>query len=149
MTLIRPMRQYEDLEVAMIYKECHPTFPKRPHRWFESHPTLVLELDREIIGYTSYALVMQPEVCQDGEVMIGYGIDIRPGHGGKGYGRRLCDARLQVARDVGAKVFVGHAAPDNEAMIKLFTRDGFKPMKRVPDAYPDGTAMILFMGPIV
>lgn len=149
MTLVRPMRTFEDGDVASIYRLCHPDFPKRPYRWFEAHPTLVLEHEREIVGYTSYAVVMQPDVCPDGEVMIGYGIDILPGYGGKGFGRLLCNERLRVAREVGAKVFVGHAAPDNEAMIKLFTKDGFKPMTRVADGYPDGKAMILFMGPIV
>lgn len=145
--MIRPMRVFEDGDVRHIYRACHPTFPKRAKRWFEAHPTLVLEVEREIVGYTSYSVVMQPEVCPDGEVMIGYGIDIRPGHHGKGYGRLLCDERLAVARAVGAKVFVGHAAPDNHAMIRLFEKDGFKPFGQGA-TYPDGSPMLLFIGPV-
>lgn len=148
MTFVRPMRAFEDIDVNEIHRLCHPSFPKRPHRWFEAHPTLVMEADREIVGYTSYSVVMQPEVCSDGEVMIGYGIDIKPGHQGRGYGKDLCKERLAIARIVGAKVFVGHAAPDNAAMIRLFESDGFKPMSRVAEGYPDGSPMLLFMGPI-
>ena len=143
--MIHPMRLYEDVDVRGIYRACHPGWPLRAPRWFEAHPTLVLEVEREIVGYISYSLVMQPEVSLEGEIMIGYGIDIKPGHHGKGYGRLLCNERLAIARSVGAKVFVGHAAPDNTAMIRLFEQDGFKPYG-VATAYPDGTLMRIFMG---
>ena len=106
----------------------------------------MLEVEREVIGYTSYSFVMQPEVTTLGEVMIGYGIDILPGHHGKGYGRALCDERLTIARAVGAKVFVGHAHPDNHAMIRLFEQDGFKPFGQA--AYPDGGTMLIYMGKV-
>ena len=98
------------------------------------------------LGYTSYSVVMQPEVSRTGEIMVGYGIDIKPGHHGQKYGRALCDARLAIARAVGAKVFVGHAAPDNHAMIHLFLQDGFREFGRAPGAYPDGSAMLIYMG---
>ena len=140
------MRLFEDTDVRGIYHACHPGWPARAPRWFEAHPTLVLEVEREIVGYTSYSLVMQPEVSLEGEIMIGYGIDIKPGHHGKGYGRLLCDERLAIARAVGAKVFVGHAAPDNAAMIRLFEADGFRPIKEVPNGYPNGGTLIFFMG---
>jgi len=145
--VIHPMRAFDDIEVRAIYALCHPGWPQRPPRWFEAHPTLVLEDHNEIVGYTSYAVVMQPELCADGEVMIGYGIDIAPSHQGRGHGRLLCEARLDVARAVGAKIFVGHAAPDNQAMIRLFEADGFKPYGD-GGAYPDGSRMLIFMGPI-
>lgn len=148
MTNIRPMRQFEQVDCEIIYHECHPAYPKRSRRWCEAHPTLVIEVDREIVGFTSYSMAIQPDVCPDGEVMIGHGVYVRPSHRGKRYGRLLCDARLQVAREVGAKLFVGGTAPDNEAMIKLFKADGFEPYHRVPDAYPDGKPMLFFMGPI-
>jgi len=142
------MHAFETREVEAIYRLCHPTFPARAPRWFEAHPTLVVDSAGEIVAYTSYAVVMDPNVCPDGEVMVGYGIDVRPGYQGRGYGRLLCNERLALARAVGAKVFVGHAAPDNEAMIRLFEADGFKPMQRVAEGYPDGSPMLLFMGPI-
>jgi GNAT superfamily N-acetyltransferase len=141
------MRLYEDADVRAIYRACHPTWPARPPRWFEAHPTLVLEHQRAIIGYTSYSLVIQPNVSMDGEVMVGYGIDLLPGYHGKGFGRALCDERLAVARAVGATVFVGHAAPDNVAMIRLFEADGFT-RHGVPSAYPDGTPMHIYIGKI-
>jgi RimJ/RimL family protein N-acetyltransferase len=142
------MNPYEDDAVRAIYAACHPKWPERAPRWFEAHPTLVLLAHGSVVGYTSYSLVVRPETCQDGEVMLGYGIDIAPGHWGMGYGRKLCDARLEVARAVGAKVFVGHAAPTNHAMIRLFEQDGFRPMSVGSGAYPDGTDMVVFMGPI-
>lgn len=147
-TQVRPMRESEDEIVHAIYMLCHPTFPPRAWRWFEAHPTLVLLVDGAVVGYTSYSVVMDPNVCADGEVMIGYGIDIKPGHQGKGYGRLLCDERLALARAVGAKVFVGHADPGNLAMGLLFESDGFKPVQEVAGGYPDGTKMLLYMGPI-
>ncbi len=145
--MIHPMRAFDDIEVRAIYALCHPAWPQRPARWFEAHPTLVLEERNEVAAYTSYAVVMQPELSQASEVMIGYGIDVRPDFQGHGYGRQLCEARLNVARAVGCTVFVGHAAPDNQAMIRLFTADGFKPYGD-GGKYPDGTPMLIFMGPI-
>ena len=144
--MIRPMRLYEDIDVRGIYAACHPTWPAQPPHWYTAHPTIVLEIEREIVGYTSYSLVMQPELSQEGEIMIGYGIDIKPGHHGKGYGRLLCDERLAIARAVGAKVFVGHAATDNHAMRRLFEQDGFKVYGSSTD--PDGRPIELYLGPI-
>lgn len=145
--MIRPMRGFEESDCRAIYAACHPGWPAQRPRWYEAHPTLIALEQGEVVGYTSYSLVMQPEVSLEGEVMIGYGIDIKPGHHGKGIGRALCDARLELARAVGAKVFVGHAAPGNDAMIRLFARDGFTPVQEVPNGYPDGP-LVLFMGPI-
>ena len=144
--MIRPLATSEEPEVHAIHAACHPTFPPRPARWFEAHPTLVCEVDGVIVGYTSYSLVMYPEVSREGEVMVGYGIDIAPGRHGHGLGRALCDERLALARALGAKAFLGHAAPDNHAMLRLFERDGFKPYGEA--AYPDGTPMLIFMGPV-
>src|SRR5262245_26676664 len=107
------MRLYDEADVRAIFAACHPAFPRRPSRWFEAHPTLVAEVAHEVVGYTSYSVVMQPEVSRDGEVMIGYGIDVRPDYAGKGIGRALCDERLTVARTLGCTVFVGHAAEGN------------------------------------
>ncbi len=160
--MIRPMRTDEDEAVRAIYRACHVGWPERPALWFEAHPTLVLEVKgdvvgrtaggtplhtTEIVGYTSYSVVMQPDVCPDGEVMIGYGIDIKPGYQGKGYGHDLIAHRLNIARAVGAKVFVGHASPKNKAMIALFEHDGFVTLGQ-PSQYPDGTPMWFFIGPV-
>ncbi len=160
--MIRPMLPDEDEQVRAIYRACHVGWPERPAMWFEAHPTLVLRVKgdvvgrtaggnpihtTELVGYTSYSVVMQPDVCPDGEVMIGYGIDIKPGYQGKGYGHDLIAHRLSIARAVGAKLFVGHAAPNNHAMIALFEHDGFKPFGKT-SAYPDGTPMRLFLGPV-
>lgn len=146
--MIRPMRLYDDIEVRAIHALCHPSFPAPPTRWFEAHPTLVAIERDEVVGYTSYSVVIQPALCAEGEAMVGYGIDIRPGFQGHGYGRQLFDARLNVARAVGAKVFVGHTWPGNTAMIHLFDRCGFKPHGE-PTTYPDGQPMQLYFGRIV
>jgi RimJ/RimL family protein N-acetyltransferase len=147
--VIRPMRTFEESDCRAIFRECHPRAPQRAPRWFEAHPTLVAVITGdEVVGYTSYSLVMQPDVSREGEVMIGYGIDIKPGFHGQGYGKALCAARLEVARVVGAKVFVGHATPDNKAMIRLFESDGFRPVQEVPNATEDGEPLVIYMGPI-
>lgn len=146
--MIRPMRTDEDEQVRAIYRACHTGWPERPAMWFEAHPTLVMVLGNEVVGYTSYSLVMQPNICPDGEVMMGYGIDIKPGHQGKGYGHDLIAHRMNIARAVGAKVFVGHASPKNAAMIRLFEHDGFKHYGEDLAFYPDGTPMWLFIGPV-
>jgi RimJ/RimL family protein N-acetyltransferase len=144
--MIRPMRVFEDSDVRAIYRACHPTWPAQRSRWYEAHPTLVLEVDTAIVGFTSYSVGPPTDPALHGEMMVGYGIDIAPGHQGQGYGRLLCDERLAIARAVGAATFVGHAAPDNHAMIRLFERDGFKPFGEAKD--PDGGLILLYVGPI-
>lgn len=143
--MIRPMRSFEETDVRAIYRACHPTWPRQPDRFYEAHPTLIALEQGDVVGFCSYSLGMAPEISA-AEIMIGHGIDIRPGHEGKGYGRALCDARLVVARSVGATVFLGHAAPDNHAMIRLFERDGFKPYGATTD--PGGGRVLLYMGPV-
>jgi len=144
--VIHPMRSFDDVDVRTIYTLCHPRGPKMPPRWWEAHPTLVMEVGHELVAYTSYALVMQPNVSTEGEVMIGYGIDVKPGHQGKGYGRELFEARLEVARVVGAKVFVGHALADNAVMRRMFEQHGYRPVKTI-EGTPEGD-LVLFMGPV-
>ena len=144
--MIRPMLARDESAVRAIYAACHPTWPAQPPRFYEAHPTLVLEREREILGSTSYSLIFAPDQTLSTEVMYGHGIDIRPGHHGQGYARALCDERLAVARAVGATLFIGHAAPDNHAMMRLFDRDGFKPYGEARD--PDGRPIQLYIGPV-
>lgn len=143
--MIRPMRPDDDAAVRAIYAACHPTWPPPPPRWYEAHPGLVALSGSTIVGFCSYSVGPALSTLA-GETMTGYGIDVAPGHQGEGHGRRLCDARLDVARAVGAKLFVGHCAPENAAMLRLFERDGFKPHGEAKD--PDGGRVLLFVGPV-
>ena len=145
--MIHPMRLYEDTDVRGIYAACHPGWPARAPRWFEAHPTLVLEVERAIVGYTSYSIGLPPGPNPtEFEIQWGHGVYVRPDARGRGYGRHLCDARLAVARALGLRTFFGMTQPDNHAMIHLFEQDGLKCYGEAPNAYPDGSAGVFYFG---
>jgi len=53
----------------------------------------------------------------------------------RGWGRRLVDAAIEVARDQGARALFLEVATDNEAAVALYQGLGFKAVGRRPSYY--------------
>lgn len=109
-------------QVRHLAMLCRPDRPVRPPEWYLAHPTLVASLENDrIVGFTSYTVVLVPGF---GDTMYGQDVCIHPEHRGKGLARELHAARLQVARVIGVKIFMGVAHPDNKAMVRILEASG-------------------------
>jgi hypothetical protein len=53
---IRPMRPDEEPKVRTIYRAAHPEWPERSSLFYYAHPTLVLEAEGALLGFTSYSI---------------------------------------------------------------------------------------------
>jgi GNAT superfamily N-acetyltransferase len=113
--------------------------PERPKNWFFANPTLVaMEGERRVIGFTSYTVTLIPGF---GQTLYGQDVCVHPGHRGLGIARELHRARLQIARDIGATVFMGVTHPAQTAMVRILEESG---MHR---CLPSGDEFI-YTGPI-
>jgi len=146
---IRPMAPEDEPIVRAIYSDCHPGWPQRPAKWYVAMPTLVAEVDGGVVGFCSYsiALAPKPEIAN---TIIQYGQDIcvSPFYRGQGVGRALADARIDVARDVGAVSYMGFTQPRNDAMKAIFRAHGLESHGILPSYYPDGSAAVIYVGKV-
>ena len=139
------MRPDEDPKVRAIYQAAHPGWPERSRLWNYVHPTLVVEDEGALLGFTSYSV--GPDEL--GYVCYGVDVAILPRFQGQGYGRRLADERLRYGRDVGCDRFIGATQPDNIAMRTIFEAQGFEELPlQIGNAFPRGTPAILYGGSI-
>lgn len=126
-----------------IFRQAHPGWSEPSPLFFFAHPTLVLQSDGALLGYTSYS------VGPDDRGLVLYGADVAvlPQFQGQGYGRQLADERLRYGRDVGCTRFLGLTQPDNHAMRAILRRQGFDELPlRLPTVFPHGTDGVLVGG---
>lgn len=116
--MIRPMRPDEEFAVRELRRRCHSG--EVPLGFYFVHPTLVLEQDSEVIGFTSFTLSPMPE----GYVAYGVDLCVAPEYRGLGHGRALHAERARLCREHGAVDFVGTAEPGNEPMIRILASAG-------------------------
>jgi GNAT superfamily N-acetyltransferase len=114
--------------------------PAQPKNWYFTHPTLVAIVgDKQVLGFTSYTVALMPGF---GNVMYGQDICVHPDHRGLGIATDLHAARLQMARDVGVKTFMGTADPTNKAIVQILEKSGLHRCLPVSDN------SYLYVGPI-
>jgi GNAT superfamily N-acetyltransferase len=139
------MRPDEEPKVRAIYREAHPGWPERSPLWYFAHPTLVMQSDGALLGFTSYSIGHDDR----GLVIFGVDVAVLPRFQHQGYGRQLADERLRYGRDVGCTRFLGATQPDNLPMLTILERQGFTQLPlRVPNVFPHGTDAILIGGEI-
>jgi ribosomal-protein-alanine N-acetyltransferase len=103
------------------------------------YPAWVLHEDGDIVGYFLMSVAA-------GEAHV-LNICISPDHQGHGYGRRLLQALLHIARGRGAERVFLEVRPSNAGAIKLYHEEGFNEIGRRPRYYPshDGREDALVM----
>lgn len=136
------MHPTEDWGVRSLYARCHPGAPPPPQNHYQCHPTLVLYDSVRLVGFTSFTLSPTPK----GYVAYGYDLCVAPERRQEGLGALLHTTRCRIARDLGAIDFVGVTAPDNAAMVAIFTRAGLLPKETHPHFYPDGAPGVVWIG---
>jgi GNAT superfamily N-acetyltransferase len=92
-----------------------------------------------VVGSTSFSLSLPPtmELARvANEVCYGHGVEVDPALQGTGRGWRLAEARHQVVRDMGAKLFLGMTWASNAPMLRIFEKQGLTRHADIPGAYP-------------
>ena len=128
---LRPMRE-DDLDAVLAIEQRAYPFPWTRGIFRDclraDYPAWVLVEDGEVIGYGVLSLAADEahvlNVCAAPEVQ------------GRGHGRRLLRALLQLARGRGAQRVVLEVRPSNAAAIALYHDEGFNEIGRRPRYYP-------------
>ena len=141
-TSLRPMREVDLDAVLAIEQRAYP-FPWTRGIFRDcllaDYPAWVLQQDGHIIGYGVLSLAADEahvlNVCTTPEAQ------------GRGHGRRLLRALLQIARGRGAQRVFLEVRPSNAYAIALYHDEGFNEIGRRPRYYPakDGREDALVM----
>lgn len=140
----RPMRREEEPAVRALYAQGHPFWPPRSDCWYVAYPTLVVEQDGAIVGFTSFSLGTITGLC----MLHGQDLVVDLSVRGAGFGTILHRARLEIGRDAGATMFSGFTQGDNASMQRIFLAAGHHACQTVRRYYPDGGDAVLYLGPV-
>ena len=138
------MNPDEEPKVRSIHRAVYAA-AEPPSLFYYAYPTLVLEAEGALLGYTSYSI--GPDEL--GLVLYGIDVAILPQFQRQGYGRRLADERLRYGRNVGCDRFLGATQEYNPAMRAILERQGFEELPmRLPNAFPRSTEAVVYGGAI-
>lgn len=127
-TAPRPMRPEEEAQVRAIFAACHPDWVPRMPDWYWAYPTLVIEREGGVVGFTSGSL----SFGTTGLTLFGNDVCVAPAWQGHGLGWALAEARHAMGRAFGATMFVGFTAVGNQAMRRIFQRQGLHACQALP-----------------
>ena len=132
------MRPDEDAQVRDLFRLAHPDYPPRGPMWFFAHPTLVVTAGDRVVGLTSFTFSPMPAGY------FAYLMDtaVHPDYQGRGVGKMLFDARLDLAWTLGAVQCIGIAAPHNKRMNRMLESRGFTRQHTIPGAFPTGAGVV-------
>ena len=141
-TSLRPMRE-ADLPVVMAIEQRAYAFPWTQGVFRDcllaNHPSWVLVEGAHIVGYAVLSVA-----ADEAHVL---NLCTAPEAQGRGHGRRLLRALLQLARGRGAHRVFLEVRPSNASAIALYHTEGFNEIGRRPRYYPahDGREDALVM----
>lgn len=115
-----------------------PASEQEMHAWFAGqrdadHPVLVGEIDGEVVGYTAWTSFRGGGRFPGYRATVELTIHVDGGHHGRGVGRQLLAALIDVARERGIHVMVAGIDADNAASIALHEAMGFTEVARMPE----------------
>ena len=136
---IRPARAEDLPELVAIYNreiECgtatfdtDPVSVENRGRWLAehnvaNHPLLVAEVEGNVVGYASLS-AFNPKRAYAATVELSVYVDHN--HRGRGLGRRLADAVIEIARsDAATRRIVSLVTAENTASMHLHAKLGFR-----------------------
>ena len=128
---LRPMRE-SDLDAVLAIERRAYEFPWTPGIFRDcllaNYPAWVLAQEGRLLGYGVVSLA-----ADEAHVL---NLCTAPEAQGRGHGRRLLRALLQVARGRGARRVFLEVRPSNAAAIALYHDEGFNEIGRRPRYYP-------------
>jgi len=140
--ILRPMRE-ADLPAVMAIEQRAYAFPWTQGVFRDcllaNHPAWVLVENGHVIGYAVLSVA-----ADEAHVL---NLCTSPDMQGRGHGRRLLRALLQLARGRGAQRVFLEVRPSNAPAIALYHDEGFNEIGRRPRYYParDGREDALVM----
>lgn len=117
-----------------VYAE-EPTTLENRTDWFDvkmaaGFPFLVAIDNDEVVGYGSYGH-FRP--AQGYRFTVEHTIHIRPDKRGLGYGKRLLERLIELARAQGMHTMIGAIDSSNANSIRLHEKFGFLEVARIPE----------------
>ncbi len=134
---VRPARESDAEAIARIYNqgiedrvatlETELRTAEERRRWMAArgsrHPVIVAEADGQVVGWGSLN-AFNPRKAYDHAA--DFSVYVERGWRGKGVGRRLLEALIELARQIGYHKMVLSAFPFNTGGIALYERLGFR-----------------------
>jgi L-amino acid N-acyltransferase YncA len=134
---VRPARESDGEAIARIYNqgiedrvatlETELRTPEERRRWMAArgprHPVIVAEAVGAVIGWASLNQFNPRPAYQH---VADFSVYVERGWRGKGVGRRLLEALIELARGIGYHKMVLSAFPFNQSGVALYERLGFR-----------------------
>jgi L-amino acid N-acyltransferase YncA len=119
-------------DTAASFEDVPPTeqqFAERIERTSRSYPWIVLEQDGRVVGF-AYATQHRARAAYRWAADVAVYVD--PAGQGRGAGRRLYDALLELMRRQGLRIACAGITTPNDASIGLHRAVGFEPVGTFP-----------------
>lgn len=116
--MLRWMRDEEEPAVRALSETIYDGTLQRPAGFHKTHETLVIVEGDEVQAYATYHIVS--------DVLLLIESAVAPAHQGRGLGRQLMQARLDIAKKLKLTV-IGAVRDHNASMIHLLLSSGFEP----------------------
>ncbi|HEV8458208.1 MAG TPA: arsinothricin resistance N-acetyltransferase ArsN1 family A [Methylomirabilota bacterium] len=134
---VRPARESDAEAIATIYNqgiedrvatlETELRTPEERRRWMAArgarHPVIVTEAAGSVVGWASLNQFNPRPAYQH---VADFSVYVDRDWRGKGVGRRLLEAVIELAREIGYHKMVLSAFPFNQAGVALYERLGFR-----------------------
>jgi len=134
---VRPARESDAEAIATIYNqgiedrvatlETELRTPEERRRWMAArgprHPVIVAEAAGTVVGWASLNQFNPRPAYQH---VADFSVYVDRDWRGKGVGRRLLEALIELAREIGYHKMVLSAFPFNQAGVALYERLGFR-----------------------
>ena len=134
---VRPARESDAEAIATIYNqgiedrvatlETELRTPEERRRWMAArgprHPVIVAEAAGTVVGWASLNQFNPRPAYQH---VADFSVYVDRDWRGKGVGRRLLEALIDLAREIGYHKMVLSAFPFNQAGVALYERLGFR-----------------------
>jgi len=134
---VRPARESDAEAIATIYNqgiedrvatlETELRTPEERRRWMAArgprHPVIVAEAAGTVVGWASLNQFNSRPAYQH---VADFSVYVDRDWRGKGAGRRLLEAVIELAREIGYHKMVLSAFPFNQAGVALYERLGFR-----------------------
>jgi ribosomal protein S18 acetylase RimI-like enzyme len=119
--------------------ELERMIARRGPRWWHSAIVkgtglLVVDFDRDIVGYATYGRNRVPSMPYSGEI---FEIYLMPEHQGLGFGRGLFGAARRELVEHGYLSIIVWALADNDKAIAFYRRLGGLPIRRAEERFGD------------
>ncbi len=127
--------QEEDLDTVLEIEESVYPFPWTRGIFFDclhiGYYCRVLEQDNRMLAYSVMSVAVE-----ESHLLT---IVVNPEEQGKGYGRRMLDLMIELAKQNSANIMYLEVRPSNTAAIQLYHQRGFNELGIRKDYYPAET----------